>query len=84
VLSRGGRIIMRLLAVPTALCVMSACLYLYWVMWVRWSRHGAWIDMWAGAPNSPILRVLRIVVLANVLLLLVVGVWRLANARSTR
>jgi len=40
--------------------------------------------MWAGAPNSPILRVLRIVVLANVLLLLVVGVWRLANARSTR
>jgi len=85
VLSRGGRIIMRVLAVPTALCAMSACLYLYAVIWVRWSRQGSWVDIWGGAaPNSPFFLVLGTVVLANSLLLLVVGVWCLANARNTR
>jgi len=77
----GSKIAAVVLAVLTALCTLFAGTLVYQQTWDQWSRPN-WANFWWGAIHSPAVFVMFAIVLTHFILLLIVGVWWLRNARN--
>jgi hypothetical protein len=81
-LGRGSRIAAGALATLTVVCAWYAGLHLYDEIWSQWSKKWGWVNMWAGSVHSGFILVFAAIALANLLILLAVGLWWLLNARN--
>jgi hypothetical protein len=83
-LGRRGRIIVGLLAFPTAFCALLAGLHVYNEIWGQWSQRYGWVNIWMGTVHSGFIFVIAAIALANVALLLFVGTWWLINRKDAQ
>ena len=80
--SRNAKIAVGTLMLPTVPCVLLAAMHVYNETWRQWSTRFGWVNMWMGAVHSPVFLLLSLIVLLNVALVLVIGIWWFVNWKN--
>src|SRR5262245_30057113 len=79
---RGSKIVVGVLAAPTIVCLLLAALHIFNETWGQWSTRYGWANMWMGSVHNPFFFVFALIVLIDVALLLVVGIWWFLNRKN--